>query len=66
MKKVSGFMDSRPLGCYKFTFYVEDDATNEEIASQVEAVCDYHIHWDVEPGYVAEQQTVYRKKEAWE
>ena len=31
MKKVSGFVSVRPLGCYNFEFYVDDDVTKEEI-----------------------------------
>ena len=27
MKKVSGYISVRPLGCYDFEFYVDDNAT---------------------------------------
>jgi len=66
MKKVSGCIDVRALGCYDWEFYVEDDATEEEIKKRVDEICEYYIEWDVEEGYVAEQQTVYRKKNSWE
>lgn len=66
MKKVSGYIYVRALGQYDFEFYVEDNATKEEIKEQVEAVANYYIHYDVEDGYIAETQTVYRKKNYWE
>ncbi len=31
MKKVSGYISVRALGCYDYEFYVDDDATDEEI-----------------------------------
>jgi len=57
MKKVSGCIDVRALGCYNFEFYVDDDATDEEIAEKVEDTCDYYISYDVEPGYKKEIRT---------
>lgn len=66
MKKVSGHIYVRALGQYDFEFYVEDNATKEEIKKQVEDVANYYIDYDVEDGYIAETQTVYRKKYDWE
>lgn len=51
MKKISGCIDVRALGRYDFEFYVDDDATDEEIAEKVNDTCDYYISYDVEPGY---------------
>lgn len=62
MKKVSGCIDVRVLGCYDFEFYIEDDMTDDEIKNKVDDVCDYYIHYDVEDGYEAVQETVYKKK----
>lgn len=62
MKKVSGCIDVRALGCYDFEFYIEDDMTDDEIKNKVDDVCDYYIHYDVEDGYEAVQETVYKKK----
>ena len=53
MKKVTGCIDVRALGHYDFQFYVEDDATDEEIKEKVEEVCDYYIDYNVEEGYEA-------------
>lgn len=57
MKKVSGCIDVRALGCYNFEFYVDDDATDEEIEKKVNDTCDYYISYDVEPGYKKEIRT---------
>lgn len=66
MKKVSGYIYVRALGQYDFEFYVEDDATDEEIQSRVDDITDYSISYEVEDGYIEETQTIYRKKEDWE
>ena len=65
MKKVTGYIDVRALGRYDFDFYVDDNATDEEINQKVEDVCDYYIYYDVEEGYeeVTETVTYMRKKE---
>lgn len=66
MKKVTGYISVRALGCYDFEFYVDDDATEEEIKKKVNDVAEMSMNYHVEEGYVAEQQTVYRKKNPWE
>lgn len=66
MKRVKGYISTRPLGCYDFEFFVEDDATDEEIKATVEDMVELSMDYSVEGGYVAEQQTVYRKKQSWE
>lgn len=35
MKKVSGYISVRALGCYDYEFYVDDNATDEEIEQKV-------------------------------
>ena len=62
MKKVTGCIDVRALGHYDFEFYVEDDATDEEIKKEVDRVCNYYIDYEVEEGYEATLELVYRKK----
>ncbi len=57
MKKVDGCIDVRALGRYDFEFYVDDDATDEEIAEKVNHTCDYYISYSVEPGYKKEIRT---------
>ena len=63
MKKVSGYIDVRALGCYDFEFYVDDNATHEEIKKKVEEVCDYNIAYNIEDGYEEYTEVRYRKKQ---
>ena len=65
MKKVSGCIDVRALGHYDFEFYVDDNATDEEIKKKVDDVCDYYISYDVEEGYEEYTEVCYRKKGRW-
>ena len=64
MKKVTGYIDVRALGRQDFDFYVDDNATDEEIEQKVEEACNYYINYDVEEGYeeVTETVTYMRKK----
>ena len=62
MKKVSGYCSVRPLGCYDFEFYVEDNATEEEIKNEIDKRLEYSFHYEVEEGYEATTEVVYRKK----
>ena len=62
MKKVTGYIDVRALGHYDWEFYVEDNATDEEIKQKVEDICHYSIFYDVEEGYEAYTEVCYRKK----
>lgn len=66
MKRVTGYISVRPLGDYDFDFYVEDSATDEEIREKIDEVVQFSMDYKVEEGYIAEQQTVYRKKYPWE
>lgn len=62
MKKVSGYISVRALGTYNYEFYVDDDATDEEIGQKVEEH-EQLSHWhDVEEGYEAYTETRYRKR----
>ena len=65
MKKVFGCINVRALGHYDFEFYVDDDATDEEIKKKVDDVCDYYIRYDVEDGYEEYTEVRYRKKGSW-
>ena len=62
MKKVSGYVSVRALGCYDFEFYVDDNATDEEIAAEVESVMEISHHYSVEEGYEEHTEVCYRKR----
>ncbi len=65
MKKVSGYISVRPIGCYDFEFYVDDSTTDEEIEEKVYEACEYSMNYHVEEGYEAYTETHYRKKGEW-
>ena len=62
VKKVSGYVSVRALGCYDFEFYVDDDATDEEIQRKVDEHMQLSYHYDVEEGYEEYTEVKYRKK----
>lgn len=66
MKKVTGYISVRPLGCYDFEFYVDDDCTNEEIKEKVDDVCQCDIWYDVESGYKKRMVEEYYKERDYE
>ena len=65
MKRVTGEIDVRALGNYKFEFYVDDRATEEEIKQKVDEACDYYINYKVEEGYEEYTEVCYRKKQEY-
>lgn len=62
MKKVSGYISVRALGCYDYEFYVDDDATDEEIEQKVEEYEQLSHSYSVEEGYEVYTETKYRKR----
>lgn len=67
MKKVTGYASVRPPGCYDFEFFdfeffVEDNATKEEIEREIDKQVQYCINYHIEEGFVAETQVIYRKR----
>ena len=63
MKKVSGYVSVRALGCYDFEFYVDDNATDEEIKEKVDQTMQLSNDYRVEEGYEEYIETNYRKKQ---
>lgn len=62
MKKVSGYISVRALGCYDYEFYVDDNATDEEIEQKVAEYAQLSHSYNVEEGYEAYTETKYRKR----
>lgn len=62
MKKVSGYISVRALGTYDYEFYVDDDATDEEIEQKVEEYEQLSRWYDVDEGYESYTETRYRKR----
>lgn len=62
MKKVSGYISVRALGTYDYEFYVDDDATDEEIEQKVAEYEQMSHNYSVEEGYEAYTETRYRKR----
>lgn len=65
MKKVSGYVSARPLGCYDFEFFVDDNTTDEEIKQKVDEVMELSHSYTVEEGYEEYTEVKYRKKGSW-
>ena len=65
MKKVSGYVSVRALGCYAFDFYVHDNATDEEIQQKVNEHMQLSHDYSVEEGYEEYTETRYRKVGIW-
>lgn len=61
MKKVSGYISVRPIGSYKFEFFVNDGATTKEIEERIDEELQMSMGYTVEEGYEAVQETVYKK-----
>lgn len=62
VKKVSGYISVRALGTYNYEFYVDDNATDEEIEQKVAEYERLSHSYIVEEGYEAYIETKYRKR----
>ena len=62
MKKVSGYVSVRALGCYDFEFYVDDNTTDGEIEQMVNKTMQISHYYSVEDGYEEYTEVSYRKK----
>lgn len=65
MKKVSGYVSVRALGCYDFEFYVDDDTTDDEIAEMVDKKMQMSHFYEVKEGYEEVTEVSYRKKNGY-
>lgn len=61
MKKVSGYISVKALGCYDYEFFVDDNTTDEEIEQMVNDRIMMSSHYDVEEGYEEYTEVKYRR-----
>lgn len=62
MKKVTGYVSARPLGTFYFEFYVEDNATENDIQNEIDALCEVSQWYNVEEGYSKRNVEEYYKE----
>ena len=62
MKKVSGYISVRALGCYDFEFFVDDDTPENKIRQMVDEYMQMSHDYTVEDGYKECTEIKYRKK----
>lgn len=62
MKKVSGYISVKALGCYDYEFFVDDSTTDEEIEQMVNDRIMMSSYYDVEEGYEEYTAVHYRKR----
>lgn len=65
MKRVSGYVNVRALGCYDFEFYVDDDTTDEEISKMVDEKMQISHFYEVEEEYEECTEISYRKRNGY-
>lgn len=63
MKKVSGYISVRALGTYEYEFFVEDDATKEEIERKIKEKEQMCRGYTVEEGYKKVTREEYAKED---
>lgn len=62
MKKVSGYISVKALGCYDYEFFVDDSTTDEEIEQMVNDRIMMSSYYDVEEGYEEYTAVYYSKR----
>lgn len=62
MKKVSGYISVKALGCYDYEFFVDDNTTDEEIEQMINDRIMMSANYDIEEGYEEYTEVKYRKK----
>lgn len=62
VKKVSGYFSCRPLGTYRYEFYVDDEVSDKEIEEMIEDSLEISENHSIEEGYEEVVETTYKKK----
>lgn len=63
MKKVTGYVDVKPFGCYDFEFYVDENATVEDIREKIDESIEINMHYHIEEGYTKYTEINYQKRD---
>ena len=66
MKRVKGWISVRPIGCWDFDFFVDDNMYEREIEDMIMDKAEYSFHYDIEPGYEKYTEVKYRKGDGYE
>lgn len=66
MKRVKGWISVRPIGCWDFDFFVDDNMSEIEIKDMIMDEAEYSFHYDIEPGYEKYTEVKYRKGDGYE
>lgn len=66
MKRVKGWISVRPIGCWDFDFFADDNMSEREIEDMIMDKAEYSFHYDIEPGYEKYTEVKYRKGDGYE
>lgn len=66
MKRVKGWISVRPIGCWDFDFFVDDNMPEREIEDMIMDEAEYSFHYDIEPGYEKYTEVKYRKRDDYD
>lgn len=66
MKRVKGWIGVRPIGCWDFDFFVDDNMSEREIENMIMDKAEYSFHYDIEPGYEKYTEVKYRKRDDYD
>lgn len=62
MRRVKGWFSCRPIGCFDYDFFVDDDTSYEEIERKIDDMLEISSFFEVEDGYEAYNEIIYHKK----
>lgn len=66
MKRVKGWISVRPIGCWDFDFFVDDNMSEREIEDRIMDEAEYSFHYDIEPDYEEYTEVKYRKRDDYD
>lgn len=66
MKRVKGWISVRPIGCWDFDFFVDNNMSEREIENMIMDEAEYSFHYNIEPGYEKYTEVKYRKRDDYD